>query len=160
LFGWFTGITAPSDFSCPCASAARLMAFADRSCSFVPDVRELSRFSCLLFLSVRGFLDYAGPSHALALTWLRCCLPPLGTESASCSIGFSKLPSPAHRYLCLRFQRYLAMSPARLAARRDSLFSFPVGLFPPLQHAGLSRRSPSGRPSAQNRARAFRHLSW
>jgi hypothetical protein len=27
----------------------------------------------------------------------------------------------------------------------DSLFSFPVGLFHPLQHAGLSRRSPSGR---------------
>jgi hypothetical protein len=24
----------------------------------------------------------------------------------------------------------------------DSLFSFPVGLFHPLQHAGLSRRSP------------------
>jgi hypothetical protein len=33
------------------------------------------------------------------------------------------------------------MSPARLEARMDSLFSFPVGLFHPLQHAGLSRRS-------------------
>jgi len=32
----------------------------------------------------------------------------------------------------------------------DSLFSFPVGLFHPLQHAGLSRRSPGGRPSAPN----------
>src|SRR5215472_9205139 len=62
-------------------------------------------------------------------------------ESASCSIGFSKLNSPAHRYLCLRFKRYLATSPARLEARMDSLFSFPVGLFRPLQHAGLSRRS-------------------
>jgi hypothetical protein len=28
----------------------------------------------------------------------------------------------------------------------DSLFSFPVGLFHPLQHAGLSRRSPVCRP--------------
>jgi len=28
----------------------------------------------------------------------------------------------------------------------DSLLSFPVGLFHPLQHAGLSRRSPDGRP--------------
>jgi len=27
----------------------------------------------------------------------------------------------------------------------DSLLSFPVGLFHPLQHAGLSRRSPSRR---------------
>src|SRR6185503_21252878 len=33
------------------------------------------------------------------------------------------------------------MSSARLEARMDSLFSFPVGLFHPLQHAGLSRRS-------------------
>jgi len=63
------------------------------------------------------------------LAWLLCCLPPLGTQSASCSIGFSKLNSPAHRYLCLRFKRYLAISPARLEARMDSLLFFPVGLF-------------------------------
>ena len=44
-------------------------------------------------------------------------------------------------YLYLRFKRYLAISPARLEARMDSLLSFPVGLFHPLQHAGLSRRS-------------------
>ena len=53
--------------------------------------------------------------------------------------GFSKLNSPAHRYLCLRFKRYLAISPARLEARMDSLLSFAVGLFHPLQHAGLAR---------------------
>ena len=39
------------------------------------------------------------------------------------------------------------MPPARLKARMDSLLSFPVGLFHPLQHAGLSRRSPVCRPS-------------
>src|SRR5499425_2172618 len=52
-----------------------------------------------------------------------CCLAFLhtGTESASCSIGFSKLNSPAHRYLCLRFKRLLTASPARLEARMDSL---------------------------------------
>ncbi len=76
------------------------------------------------------------------LTWLSCCLPPLGRESASCSNGFSKLNSPAHRCLCLRFKPHLAMPPARLEARMDSLLSFPVGLLHPLQHAGLSRRSP------------------
>jgi hypothetical protein len=32
----------------------------------------------------------------------------------------------------------------------DSLFSFPVGLFHPLQHAGLSRRTTSGGQSARN----------
>src|SRR5436305_9991285 len=35
------------------------------------------------------------------------------------------------------------MTTARLEARMDSLFSFPVGLFHPLQHAGLARRTPS-----------------
>jgi hypothetical protein len=46
------------------------------------------------------------------------------TESASCSFGFSKLDSPAHRYPCLRFKRDLAIPPARLEARMDSLFPF------------------------------------
>src|SRR5229473_1856501 len=99
----------------------------------------------MLFLSVRGFLDCAGPSNPLALIVVAVLPSPLGTESASCSIGFSKLNSPAHRYLCLRFKQYLATSPARLEARMDSLLSFPVGLFHPLQHAGLSRRSPDCR---------------
>jgi hypothetical protein len=34
----------------------------------------------------------------------------------------------------------------------DSLLSFPVGLFHPLQHAGLSRRSPSCRQRGNSRA--------
>ena len=42
------------------------------------------------------------------------------------------------------------MPPARLKARMDSLLSFSVGLFHPLQHAGLSRRSPVSRPLIQN----------
>ena len=42
------------------------MAFADRSCCGSQDVQEPSRFSCMLFLSVRGFLDYAGPNQPLA----------------------------------------------------------------------------------------------
>src|SRR5690349_21521086 len=97
----------------------------------------------MLFLGVRGFLDYAGPAIHLRLTRLSYCLPPHGMESASCSkTGFSKLNSPAHRYLCLRFKRDLAVPPARLEARMDSLLPFPVGLFHPLQHAGLSRRTP------------------
>src|SRR5258706_15287542 len=52
-------------------------------------------------------------------------------ESASCSIGFSKLNSPAHQYLCLRFKRYLAISPARLEARMDSLSPSLKGSFIP-----------------------------
>ena len=67
LFGRFTGTTAQSDFSCTFMSAVRFMAFADRSWSVDQDVQEISRFSCMLFLSVRGFLDYAGPSNPLAI---------------------------------------------------------------------------------------------
>jgi hypothetical protein len=36
----------------------------------------------------------------------------------------------------------------------DSLFSFPVGLFHPLQHAGLSRRSTNSRYPVQVNFRA------
>src|SRR5215469_13571415 len=67
LCGWFTGTTAQSDFSCTCVSAVRFMAFADRPWSFDQGAQEISRFSCMLFLSVRGFLDYAGPSNPLAI---------------------------------------------------------------------------------------------
>jgi hypothetical protein len=44
------------------------MAFADRSWSFDQDVQEISRFSCMLFLSVRGFSDYAGADNPLAIS--------------------------------------------------------------------------------------------
>ena len=61
LFGWFTGRTAQSDFSSTCMSAVRFMAFTDRPSRALEGVLEFSRFSCMLFHSVRGFLDYAGP---------------------------------------------------------------------------------------------------
>src|ERR1043166_7733792 len=76
LFDRFTGTTAQSDFSCTCMSAVRFMPFADRSCSCEQDVQEISRFSCMLFLSVRGFSDYAGPNSHSRAAWLPCCLPP------------------------------------------------------------------------------------
>ena len=123
LFGWFTGTTAQSDFSCTFMSAVRFMAFADRSWFCCPRragdlpvlVHVVSQRARVLRLrrTEQSTRDYRG---------CLCCLPPLGTESASCSIGFSKLNSPAHRYLCLRFKRYLATPPARLEARMDSLF--------------------------------------
>ena len=38
------------------------------------------------------------------LTWLSCCLPPIGTESASCSIGFCRVedwrPAPEVQPSC------------------------------------------------------------
>jgi hypothetical protein len=55
LFVWFSDTMARSDSSRACASAWWLCAFADRSRSLAGrGAREVSRFSCLLFLSVRG----------------------------------------------------------------------------------------------------------
>src|SRR5271157_840974 len=76
LFGRFTGSTAQSDFSGACVSVVRLCAFTDRPSSITQGALEISRFSCMLFLSVRGVLDYAGPDSHSRLTRLPCCLPP------------------------------------------------------------------------------------
>src|SRR5258708_9974228 len=56
LFGWFTGTTARSDCCCTFMSAVRFTAFADRSWSVDQDVQEISRFSCMLFLSACGVI--------------------------------------------------------------------------------------------------------
>src|SRR6478752_5258120 len=147
LFGRFTGTTAQSDFSCTFTSAVRFRAFADRSCSFEQDVQEISRFSCMLFLSVRGFLDYAGPTATRAD--VAAVLPSSISERSrhpDPSAFRSSIARPTGTS-GLRFTRHLAVSPARLEAKMESLFSFPVGLFHPLQHAGLSRRTPVSRPA-------------
>src|SRR3954467_2647566 len=69
LFGWFTGTMAWSDSSRAYMSGVRLCIFPDRSGSRPePDTREVSRFSCILFLSVRGFSDYAGLAGCSRLT--------------------------------------------------------------------------------------------
>src|SRR4029077_14532653 len=63
LFVWFIDSMVRSDSSRACASAFWLCAFADRPRSLSgPGAPEVSRFSCMLFLSVRGFYDYAGPT--------------------------------------------------------------------------------------------------
>ena len=62
--------------------------------------------------------------HPLAITQLPVLPSSYGMKSASCSIGFSKLNSPAHWYLCLRFAAHLAMYRARLEARMESLSPF------------------------------------
>ena len=141
---------ARSDSSRACASAVWLCAFADRPRSLAGrGAPEVSRFSCMLFLSVRGFSDYAGPSDRSRLSRISRYASLHQEESRRPDFRFSKLNRPAHRYLYLRFERHLTMSPARLEARMDSLFSFPVGLFHPLQHAGLSRRSTNSRYTGQ-----------
>src|SRR5215470_13892376 len=63
LFGWFIGSMAWSDSSETYMPALRLWAFSGRPrFGFFRGAPEVSRFSCLLFLSVRRFFDYAGPA--------------------------------------------------------------------------------------------------
>ena len=55
---------------------------------------------------------------------------------------FSKLNSPAHRYRCLRFDEDLNDLLRKTQGQDGVAFSFPVGILPPLRHAGLPRRTP------------------
>src|SRR5580658_4757465 len=89
LFSWLIGITAQSDSSGACMLALWLWAFANRSRSLDRGAPEVSRFSCMLFLSVPGFLDYAGPAdHSRFNAASHFAFLPLGTESAPCSSVF------------------------------------------------------------------------
>src|ERR1019366_8372297 len=74
LFGRFTGTMAQSDPSLAYASGLWLFAFPDRSAC--ADTKEVSRFSCILFLGVPGVFDYAGPDvGSLYNAARRCGLP-------------------------------------------------------------------------------------
>jgi hypothetical protein len=126
LFDRFTGTTARSDSSGTCRHAVRLIAFSGRSRSWLDrEVPEVSRFSCMLFLSVRGFLDYAEPAGHSRLRNRPCGLPSSGDEVGVSDQSFSKLNSPAHRCPCLRFDCYLTAAIARLRVRMESLSPFP-----------------------------------
>jgi len=130
--------TARSDSSAAYMSGLWFLTFPDRSAR--ADTTEASRFSCMLFLDVLGVSDYAGPeADSRSNAGAPCGLPFNFTRSPPGS-AFSKLntqPTDASVYA----------SPA--ASRRPTQdsrsgwirYSFPVGLFHPLQHAGLSRRT-------------------
>jgi hypothetical protein len=86
---------------------------------------EISRFSCMLFLSVRGFLDYAGPdSHSRNNA--AAVLPSSSSEWSRHPVlpAFRSSMAPPTDASGLRFKEHLAMSPARLEVRMDSLLPF------------------------------------
>src|SRR5216684_4330486 len=153
LFGWFTGSTAQSDFSGTCVSAVWFMAFADRPCSSDQGVLEISRFSCMLFLSVRGFSDYAGPTVHSRLAWLPCCLPPTRNEVGILIYGLFAAQSPRPPIPLSTLQETPRDVPSKTRGQDGFATSFPVGLLHPLQHAGLSRRSPGCPSAARNRGK-------
>src|ERR1022692_418599 len=142
LFGWFIGTTAQSDFSGACMLALWLWAFANRSRSCCDrDAPEISRFSCMLFLSVPGFLDYAGPTgHSRSTATGRIAFLVVDRVQRPNS-GFFEARSPGPPIPLSTLQ------PAPRDARRKTrgqdgfALSFLVGLFHSQQHAGLSRRT-------------------
>ena len=112
---------------------------------FAQDVQEISRFSCMLFLSVRGFSDYAGPSNPLAIIVVArvAFLPSERSRRAVQSAFRSSIARPTDTSVYASS----GISRRRMQDSRPGWIrcSFPVGLFHPLQHAGLSRRSPGCR---------------
>src|ERR1035441_691504 len=96
LFGGFIGTTAQSDSSGACMLALWLWAFANRSRSWLDrDAPEVSRFSCMLFLSVPGFLDYAGPTgHSRSIATSRDAFLVVDRVQRP-NHGYSKLNRPA-----------------------------------------------------------------
>src|ERR1700730_8175437 len=92
---------------------------------------EVSRFSCMKFLSVRGVCDYAGPGSDSRYRRCRCCLPQPLSESAFPNLKLFGAQYPAHRCRCLRFTCRLATARAKLAVRMDSLSPFLQGSFIP-----------------------------
>ena len=168
LFGWFIGTTAQSDFSGACMLALWLWAFANRSRSCCDrDAPEISRFSCMLFLSVPGFLDYAGPTgHSRSTATGRIAFLVVDRVQRPNS-GFFEARSPGPPIPLSTLQ------PAPRDARRKTrgqdgfALSFLVGLFHSQQHAGLSRRTydkpvcqPRGTISDCTVIRCARQRNW
>src|SRR5262249_38526429 len=67
-------------------------------------------------------------------------LPSPVTYQVGISIYLFEAQYPAHQCPCLRFSRHLTVAAAKLGVRMVR-YSFPIGLFHPLRHAGLSRRT-------------------
>ena len=101
---------------------------------------EVSRFSCMLFLGVPGVFDYAGTRSARDLVACADVAFPLCEQGRHPVRQFSELntrPTDASVYASPAASRRTAQDSRPGWIR----FSFPVGLFHPLQHAGLSRRT-------------------
>src|SRR5262249_1716115 len=137
LFVWFIDTMARSDPSRVCASVLRLWAFADRPRSGSGrGAPEVSRFSCMLFLSVRGFLDYAGPTARSRLS--RCSrVAFLHQERVGVpDFPFFEAQSPGPP-IPLSTLRAASRDATRKTEGQDGVaVSFLVGLFHSLQHAG------------------------
>src|SRR6266851_3583441 len=97
----------------------------------------------MLFLSVRGFLDYAGPDNHSRITRLPCCLPPTRNGVGILIYGLFAAQSPRPPMPLSTLQETPHDVPCKTRGQDGFATSFPVGLLHPLQHAGLARRTPA-----------------
>src|SRR5258707_7044966 len=143
----------------PC-STPPWRACTDCACGFpcrsggwlAPDASEVSRFSRVQFSDVLMALGLRRACEELALAsptmW-----PSRSEHTVGARYAFFEARFPARRCLCLCFTRHLTAPSARLEVKMVR-YSFLVGLFHPLLHAGLSRRLRSVTVAARNRASA------
>src|SRR5260221_4138014 len=109
----------------------------------------------MLFLSVRGFSDYAGPTVHSRLAWLPCCLPLTRNEVGILIYGLFAAQSPRPPMPLSTLQETPRDVPSKTRGQDGFATSFPVGLLHPPQHAGLSRRSPVSPSSDHNRSQVL-----
>src|SRR5215475_1511652 len=124
-------------------SAVRFMAFADRSWSFDQGVQEISRFSCMLFLSVRGFFDYTGPinPHSRKRGCRVAFLPSERSQHPDPSVFRSSIAGPLIPLSTLQAAPRDATCKTRGQNGFATLLSCSRALSS-LHNAGLARRTP------------------
>ena len=97
LFGWFIGTTVRSDSSTSCAPDVRLNAFSGRPAALPSGDAEVSRFSCMKFLSAcAGSTTTQGPQQTRAFA---CCAMafPLCPRGRRPGLVFrSSIPGPSN----------------------------------------------------------------
>jgi len=114
-----SSVLRPSRPSTPCAPDVRLNAFSGRPAVLLSGDAEVSRFSCMKFLSVHGPSDYAGSAADSRYRLLRCNLPHPPTGSASVlSFRSSYRPTNASVYAS---KDPLAAPPGKTRAQDGSL---------------------------------------
>jgi len=106
----------------------------------------VSRFSCMMFLDVRGVSDCAGSRGGIVIAPLPVWSSPFVIGSTPWSISFTA-QYPACPCPGIRFTSNLSTGGAKLGVRMGH-YSFPVRLFHSRHHAGLSRRTTN--PSSRN----------
>src|SRR5438094_9998051 len=103
----------------------------------------------MLFLSVRGVSDYAGPRVHSRLAWLPCCLPPTRNEVGILIYGLFAAQSRRRPMPLSTLHETPHDVPRKTRGQEGFATCCSVGLLHPLQDAGLSRSTPNCTYAAQ-----------